>query len=184
MSFWDKTTFCANGHTEPCQMCFVIQCDTFNVYHFPTHFFFLCTFPFQYGSSFRDHLSCSTVQSLCSIIFLIWVSKWYAAWADALAAVQQITQPLPPMSCTPSGSISLMDSDEASVVGTQGGSFSTTTKKKQVGNVKPVPKSVVSNTQELRMTLPNHVFSPSVAWSYHSNWYDDLSPTCHTTFST
>ena len=47
------------------------------------------------------------------------------------------------------GLISLMDSDKASVTCTQGGFFTTTTKKKQVGNIKLVPRSVSSNTQEL-----------------------------------
>ena len=41
-----------------------------------------------------------------------------------------------------------MDSDEASVAGTQGGFSSTIRKKKQVGNIKPVPRSVSNNTQE------------------------------------
>ena len=69
-----------------------------------------------------------------------------------------------------------MDSDEDSVAGTQGGSSSTTTKKKKVGNIKPVPRSVFSNTQEPRMMLSNQVHSPSQVWLYHSNWSDDLSP--------
>ena len=69
-----------------------------------------------------------------------------------------------------------MDSDKASVAGTQGGSSSATIKKKQVGNVKPVPRSLVNNTQELRMTLPNQLHSPSSMWLYHSNWSDILSP--------
>ena len=42
-------------------------------------------------------------------------AKWDAAQANALAAVQQITQLLPLTSCTTAGSISLMDSDDASV---------------------------------------------------------------------
>ena len=50
------------------------------------------------------------------------------------------------------------------------------TKKKQVGKVKPVPMSVVNNTQEPRMTLLNQIHSPSPTWSYHTNWSDDLSP--------
>ena len=69
-----------------------------------------------------------------------------------------------------------MDSDEANVAGTQGGLPSTMTKKKQEGNVKPVPRSVSNNTQELRMMLPNQVCSPSLVWSYHSNWSNDPSP--------
>ena len=73
--------------------------------------------------------------------------KWDAAQADVLAAVQQITQPLLPTSCTTSGSISLMDSDEASVTGAQGG-------KKQVVHIKPLPRSVSNNTQELRRHCP------------------------------
>ena len=73
-----------------------------------------------------------------------------------------------------------MDSDEVSVAGTQGGSSSTTTTKKQVGNVKLVPRSVSNNTQELRTMLPNQVCSPSLALSYHSNWSDDLPP--HTSY--
>ena len=48
--------------------------------------------------------------------------------------------------------------------------------KKQRGNVKSVPRSVVNNTHEPRMTLPNQVHSPSPAWLYHSNWSDNLSP--------
>ena len=102
-------------------------------------------------------------------------AEYNAACADALEAVKQITQPLP-TSCTTSESISLMDSDEPSVAGTQGGSSSTTTNKKQVGNVEPVARSVSNNTQELRMTLPKQVHSPSLAWSYLSNWSDDLPP--------
>ena len=43
-----------------------------------------------------------------------------AAQADALAAVHQITQLAPLALCATSGSISLIDSDGASVVGTQG----------------------------------------------------------------
>ena len=42
--------------------------------------------------------------------------------------------------------------------------------------MKPVPRSVVNNTQEPRMTLLNQVHSPSPTWSYHSNWSDNLSP--------
>ena len=103
-------------------------------------------------------------------------ANWDAAQPDELAAVQEITQPPPPTSCATSGSISLMDSDEASVAGTPGGSSSTTAKKKQVGNIKLVPRSVSNDTQEPRMMLPNQVHSPSSVWSYHSNWSDDLSP--------
>ena len=69
-----------------------------------------------------------------------------------------------------------MDPDNARVAGTQGGSSSTMTKQKQVGNVKLVPRSAVNNTQEPRMTVPNQVCSPSPTWSYHSNWSDNLSP--------
>ena len=69
-----------------------------------------------------------------------------------------------------------MDSDGNSVAGTQGGSSSAMTKKKQVGNVKQVPRNVVNNTQELKMMLPNQVLSLSPVWSYHSNWSDDLFP--------
>ena len=57
------------------------------------------------------------------------MAKLDAAQADALTAVQWITQPLPPTLCTISGSIYLMDSDGASVAGTQGGSPSAITKK-------------------------------------------------------
>ena len=35
--------------------------------------------------------------------------------------------------------------------------------------------SVSNNTQEPRMMLPSQVCSPSLVWSYHSNWSDDLS---------
>ena len=55
---------------------------------------------------------------------------WDATWADALAAGQQLSQLFPPTSCTASGSICLMDSDDTSVMGTQGGSSSIMTKKK------------------------------------------------------
>ena len=72
-----------------------------------------------------------------------------------------------------------MDSYDTSVTGTQGGSSSIMTKKNHVGNIKPVPRSVVSNTQELRTTLPNQIHSPSLMWLYHSNWSDDLSPPTH-----
>ena len=40
------------------------------------------------------------------------------------------------------------------------------------------PSSVVNNAQELRITLPNQICSPSPMWSYHSNLSDDLSPPC------
>ena len=50
------------------------------------------------------------------------------------------------------------------------------TKKKQVDNIKPVSRSASNNTQEPRMMLPNQIHSLSLAWSYHSNWSDDLSP--------
>ena len=60
-----------------------------------------------------------------------------------------------------------MDSDDASVTGSQLGFSSATTKMKQVGNVKLVPRSVGNNTQELRMMVPNKVYSPSPMWSYH-----------------
>ena len=69
-----------------------------------------------------------------------------------------------------------MDSGEASVACTQGGSSSTMAKMKQVGNIKPVPRSVVNNTQEPRMMVPNQGHSPSPVWLYHSNWSNDLSP--------
>ena len=108
-------------------------------------------------------------------------AKWDAAQADALPTVQQITQPPPPTSYATSGSITLIDSDEASVAGTPGQSFSAMAKQKQVGNVKQVPRSVSNNTQELRMMLLNQVCSSFLAWSYHSNWSDDLSPP-HTSY--
>ena len=68
-----------------------------------------------------------------------------------------------------------MDSDNTTVAGAQGGSSSAMKKKRQVGNVKLLPRSVVYNTQELRMTLPNQISHPSPMWSYHPNWSDDLS---------
>ena len=64
--------------------------------------------------------------------------------------------------------------------GTERESSSTMTKKKHVGNIKPVPRSVVNNTQELRMMVPNKVCSPSPMWLYHSNWSDNLFP--HTSY--
>ena len=57
-----------------------------------------------------------------------------------------------------------MDSDDASVAGTYGGSSSAMTKKKWVGNFKPVPMGVINNTQELRMMVPKEVHSPSPVW--------------------
>ena len=36
--------------------------------------------------------------------------------------------------------------------------------KRQVRNIKLVPRSVVCNTQELRVTLPNQAHSPFPAW--------------------
>ena len=47
--------------------------------------------------------------------------------------------------------------------------------KRQVGSIKPGQRSVYNTTPELRMALPSQVHSPSPAWSYHSNWSDDLS---------
>ena len=102
-------------------------------------------------------------------------AEWNAAWADALAAVKQIPQLPLPTSCVTSSSISLIDCTEVSVAGTQGGPSSLTTKKKQVGNIKLVPRSVSNNTQELRTMLPSQVHSPSLVWSNHSNWNEDLS---------
>ena len=78
--------------------------------------------------------------------------------------------------CT-SGSISLIDSDGASIAGIQGELPSTVIKKRQVGSIKPVSRSVNNSTQDLRMTLPSQVHSLSHVWLYHSNWSDDLSPT-------
>ena len=49
-------------------------------------------------------------------------------------------------------------------------------KKRQVGNIKLVPRSVSNNTPEPRMTLSNQVCSPSLMLLYHSNWSDDLYP--------
>ena len=49
-------------------------------------------------------------------------------------------------------------------------------KKKQVGNVTLGPKSISNNTQELRMMPPSQVYSLFTAWSYHSNWSDNISP--------
>ena len=57
------------------------------------------------------------------------------AQADALVAVQQIIQPFPQHQALPQD-LSLIDSDDTNGVGTKGGSYSTMTKKKQVGNVK------------------------------------------------
>ena len=48
-------------------------------------------------------------------------AKWNTCQVDELAAMQQITQLLPPTSCTTPGSISLMDSDDTSVVGSHRG---------------------------------------------------------------
>ena len=108
-----------------------------------------------------------------------------AAQADVLVAVQQITQMPPSPSCATSGSISLIDSDGTSIDDIQGKSPSTMIKKRLVGSDKPVSRSVNNSTQGLRRTLPHQVHSPSPAWSYHSSWSDDLSPTAHhTTFST
>ena len=42
-------------------------------------------------------------------------------------------------------------------------------------HVKLVPRSVVYNTQELRMMVPNDIVLRPCMWSYHSNWSDDLS---------
>ena len=98
-----------------------------------------------------------------------------ALQADALAAVLLITQLPPPTSCATLGSISLIDSDGDSVPDTEGGLSSTVAKKKQVGKVKPEPRSVSNNAQEPRMTLCSQVHSPSLVWSYHSNWSENLS---------
>ena len=103
-----------------------------------------------------------------------------AAWADALAVVQYITQPPPPTSCATSGSISLIDSDEASVAGTQGGLSSTMVKRKQVDNIKPVPRSVSNTTQELRMMLPYEAHSPSQAG--HITQIGVMVYPCHTSY--
>ena len=98
--------------------------------------------------------------------------------AHALAPVQEITQLLPPPSCATSGSISLIDSDGASVAGDQGELPSTTMKQRQGGSITPILKSVNNSTQESRMTLPSQVCSTSPVWSYYSNWSNDLSPPC------
>ena len=55
-----------------------------------------------------------------------------------------------------------MDSDGSSVTGTKGGRFRAMAKKKQVGNIKLVPRSVVNNIQEPRMMVPNQVCFPSL----------------------
>ena len=95
-------------------------------------------------------------------------AKRDAAQADALAAVQQITQP-PSPSCATSESISLKEYNEASVAGAQGELSNATVIKRLVGSVKPVPRSASNSPQESRTTLPNQVHSLSPAWSYHSN---------------
>ena len=69
-----------------------------------------------------------------------------------------------------------MDSDGTSIAGIQGESPSTTIKKRQVGSIKPVQRSVNNDTQELRMIQPSQAHSLSPALSYHSNVSDDLSP--------
>ena len=81
-----------------------------------------------------------------------------------------------PPSCANSGSISLIDSDGASVAGIHAESPSTTIKKIQVGSFKPVTRSVNSSSQESRITQPSKTHSTSPVWSYHSNWSDYLSP--------
>ena len=63
-----------------------------------------------------------------------------------------------------------MDSDEASVSGMEGGSSNTMTKKKQVG----MSRSVSNNSRTENDAAQVH--SPSLMWSYNSNWSDDLSP--------
>ena len=39
MSFVGRTTFCANGPVQICQLCCVMQSEMLNVYHSPTHLF-------------------------------------------------------------------------------------------------------------------------------------------------
>ena len=39
MSFWGKTTFCATGDVQCCQLCHAIQSIVFNVHHSPTQLF-------------------------------------------------------------------------------------------------------------------------------------------------
>ena len=77
-----------------------------------------------------------------------------------------------------------MDCDQASVTDTQGGSSSITTKKKQVGNVKPVPIRVANNTQELRMMVSNQVHSPSPLGHITQNGLMIYPPTHYTSIST
>ena len=80
-----------------------------------------------------------------------------AAQTDALAAVQQITQPPPPNITCQLGIYFLIDSNEVSVAGAQGGSSSKVAKKNQAGNIKPVPRNVSNCIQELRTMLSSQV---------------------------
>ena len=81
-SFWDKTTFCSKGHALLCQLCCVILSYMLNVYHSPVHLILVLNFLFCHGISFRDCLSCSIVQSLCDIFFL--VSVYYQCYTHLL----------------------------------------------------------------------------------------------------
>ena len=52
-----------------CIMLFRVICSMFTILQLIYFFLFI----FQYGISFRDCLSCTRVQSLCSFLFLLWL---------------------------------------------------------------------------------------------------------------
>ena len=58
MSFFDKSTFCVNGHAQCFKLYHVLQSDMLNVYHSPVHFFlsFHLTLPVQCQPLKRSHL--------------------------------------------------------------------------------------------------------------------------------
>ena len=101
--------------------------------------------------------------------------KILLAHTGSIQTLKAVPPSLTSSSCATPGSISLKDSAGASAAGIQGGSSSAMVKKRQVGNVKLVPRSTSNKPQEQRMTLPSQVYSPFPVWLYHSSWSDDLS---------
>ena len=91
---------------------------------------------------------------------------------DALTAVQQITKPLLPTPAVTFQSATITDSGGASEAMGQAQS-SASTEPELASNVKPI---TTDTNQNQARSLGDRIHSSSPAWSYHSDWSDDLHP--------
>ena len=95
-----------------------------------------------------------------------------AARVTVLTAIQQMTKLLPPKLVNISGSATLVYSDSTNKARAHAGPAGET-RPMHVGSAKPVSRN---HNQEQVTTLGDMIHIPSPAWSYNSNWSDDLSP--------